>query len=407
MKRTALIKIGFVSNIFEWYDFVIYAYLAAVIGQLFFPSTDQYIALIKAFILFSVSYLVRPIGSIFFGILADKYTRSFVLRASLILMAIPTLVIAFLPTYAQAGIFASAGLIILRLIQGFAAGGELPISACYMYEASPSGSKGFYSSFVAASSMTGVLLGSITIGILYAVLGSKTMLEWGWRVPFFLGFIGVIFVFYIRRKIVEPEKTPLKTNISTLHGIVENWFPMLQVIMLNAFISIAFYLLFVWMPSYLHVFLKLSSVAAFTSSSLSLFFLIVFTLIFGYFSPKLGRRNMAITSIITILILCYPMFHLLKHGNFLLVVLVQLIFAVCMGFIQGINMEMMASRFSHYFRGRGISIGFTLSTAVFGGLAPTLSSYLIHKTHSDISPILFLIASCLIALPVALTLKNK
>ncbi|MCF6777290.1 MFS transporter [Thiotrichales bacterium 19X7-9] len=401
----SLIKIGFVSNIFEWYDFSIYAYLAVIIGEHFFPSSDDYIAIIKVFLLFAISYLIRPIGSIFFGRIADKYSRSLVLKISLIIMAIPTFLICILPTYAQVGMIATFSMVILRLLQGFAAGGELPISACYMYESAPSDRKSFYCSFVAASSMTGVLVGSVIVTILYYILGDKLMMQWGWRIPFLLGFIGIIFVFYIRKDIVEPQRNNSK-YIRTKKCISSHKLSMLQVVLLNAFISISFYLLFVWMPSYLHVFLMIPSKFAFVSSSVSLLLLICFTLLFGYLAPKIGRKNLAILSIISIMLLAYPAFQLLKHGNFLLVVIAQIIFALCLSFIDGINMEMMGSRFKDYFRGRGISIGFTLSTAVFGGTAPVICSYLIHTTGSDLSPIIFLIVACIIALPFALTLKN-
>lgn len=409
LKKQHLISIGFLGNVFEWYDFSVYAYLAVIIGQLFFDANNPKIALVKAFFLFSVSYLIRPIGSFFFGYLADRYSRSLVMKVSLVVMAIPTAIIAILPTYTGVGVLATALLIFLRLIQGFAAGGELPGSACYIYESATDRKKMFYCSFVASSSMLGVLLGSIMVSILYWLFSQHDILSWAWRIPFVIGFFITLFILYIRKNIVEPKsESDEKLHYEkTKTAIQHNKWPLIQVILLNAFISIAFYLLFVWMPSYLHVFLHVSAKQAFLSSTIGLFSLIMFTLFFGYFAMKIGRRTLALCSVISIMLLSYPLFVLLKGGSFGLIIIAQLVFALCLSCIDGINMEMMASRFGRAFRGRGVSIGFTLSTAIFGGTAPTICSYLINKTGSDSSPIIFLILACLVALPAAITLNQR
>ncbi len=410
MNKKLLISVGFLSNVFEWYDFSIYAYLAVIIGGLFFPSENEKMAYVKVFFVFSLSYLIRPIGSVFFGYLADRYSRQKSLQLSLLMMAIPTVMIGLLPTQANIGVSATFLLIVLRLVQGFAAGGELPGSACYIYEMAPDKKKVFYCSFVASSSMLGVLSGSTMVSILYWTLNQDQLLSWGWRIPFLIGALIAIFIFYVRNNMPEPEKEFSKTTENyekTVQGIKSNAWPLGQVILLNAFISIAFYLLFVWMPSYLQIFLNVKAKQALLSSTLALSALIIFTLIFGYLADKIGRKTLALSSIFSIFILAYPLFTCLKEGTFLLILLTQLLFALCLSFIDGINMESMASRFKQPFRARGMGIGFTLSTALFGGTAPLICSYLIARTGSDISPILFLMLAGVIALPAAFSLKQR
>ena len=158
---------------------------------------------------------------------------------------------------------------------------------------------------------------------------------------------------------------------------------------------------------FLHVFLHITAKQAFLSSSIGLVVLIMCTLVFGYFAMYIGRKTLALCSIISIMLLSYPSFILLKTASFWLLLTIQIIFAVCLSGIDGVNMEMMASRFARECRGRGVSVGFTLSTAIFGGTAPTICSYLIHKTGSDIAPVVFLISACLIALPAAMTLAQR
>jgi MHS family proline/betaine transporter-like MFS transporter len=135
--------------------------------------------------------------------------------------------------------------------------------------------------------------------------------------------------------------------------------------------------------------------------------LIVFTLIFGALAPKIGRRNLALISITSIFILTYPLFMILKEGSLIGVILVQIVFALSLSCIEGIYVEMMASQFKDAFRARGLGLSFTLPTAIFGGIAPTVCSYLIYKTDSDISAIGFLMVMCLFALPAAMTLKQS
>lgn len=127
-----LLRIGVVANIFEWYEFTIFGFLAPLLGELFFKSTRPIISLIQSFSVFSLSYVARPLGSLFFGLMGDRIGRVASVRLSLILMSVPTFLIGLVPTYDQVGILAITSLVILRLIQGFAAGGELPgIALCF------------------------------------------------------------------------------------------------------------------------------------------------------------------------------------------------------------------------------------------------------------------------------------
>lgn len=413
MRKNRIISVGFLANVAEWYDFSIYAYLAPTIGLLFLNSNQPKVALIRAFFWFTISYVARPIGSLFWGYYGDCYGRKLALKICLVFMAIPTFLIGILPTYGQVGIIASIFLIILRLIQGFAAGGELPISACYVYEISPLEKKNFFCSIVAASPMLGVLLGSITTFLIYTLFSQKELIDYAWRIPFLLGILVFLFIWYIRngidessefQAIVSFKKNSFKEYLCSVCSLT-NLIRMFQIIILYMFIQSSFYLLFLWMPSYLNIFLSITKNVSFLSNIIGISALVGFTIIVGYFANAKLYKKIIIFSSLAITISVFPLFILLQSKNFFIIILVQIFFAICLGSIDGIIVNILASNFSTETRCSNINIAFTLPSAVFGGFLPTLCSYLIYKTNINLIPVFVLIITGLLTLPIALKSK--
>lgn len=399
--------IGFFGNIFEWYDFSVFAYLATVLGKVFFVSQTPEIALLKTFTVFSISYLVRPIGSIFFGALGDRVGRVYTLKLSMMLMAAPAFFIGLLPSFKTGGFVVVVILIALRLLQGFAAGGEFPGSACYVYEASNSQNKGFFCSVVAASPMLGVLCGSLAATIVFFLFSNAEVIRWAWRLPFLFSAVIVAFLFYIRKEMTDEGMDVKSDKPRPLHTLIKSHYrPMLKLMMLYTFISISFYLLFVWMPSYLHVYIGFSHQSAFLLSTVGLGALILSTMFFGYVSKRIGERNLAVFSILSITIAAYPAFIILQYNSLVLAYGVLLFFALCLGCIDGVIMSIMGDLFTKEIRCSGMSISFTIPTAVLGGLSPTVCTYLIYKTGWVLSPVLFLVLAGLVGLPAAFSLKK-
>jgi MFS transporter, MHS family, proline/betaine transporter len=403
-----MLLVGFLGNIAEWYDFSVYAYFAIAIGQVFFGTSNVTTALIQAFFVFSMSFLIRPFGSVFFGYIADKFGRGKSLKMSLLVMAIPTVLIGVLPTYKEWGLVATFLLIILRLIQGFAAGGELPVSACYLYEASANykNKRGFFCSFVIVSSLLGTFLGSFIAYILNILMAKKAMLTWGWRVPFLVGFIMFFVILWIRKNVMV--KDAIKDN-----GKKENLFrellkykmSVISVVGLYAFLQTSLYILFIWMPSYLRVFVNVSGSIGLFGSSIGLFVLAICTLLFGYLSDYIRPRTLIIFSVISISILAYPLFLLLSQHHSM-IVWVQLIFALCLGAIDGVVILVIGGLFKSNVRCLGMSVGSTFSSSIFGGLAPTLCNYVINRTGNVMFPVFLLVVVGIIALPIALNVER-
>lgn len=185
-------EIACITNVFEWYEFTIYSFLAIPIGMAFFNSKSPKMAILESLFVFAFSYLVRPLGSIFFSYIGDKYHSSIALKYSMIAMAIPTALIGILPGYDEIGLLAPSSLVTLRFIQGFAAGGELPSCASFLYEVSSNDdNKNIICSMTNIGGMIGVLLASFSVYVLYSFFSSDEIIKWYWRIPFILSILWI------------------------------------------------------------------------------------------------------------------------------------------------------------------------------------------------------------------------
>ena len=196
---------SFLGNFIEWFDYASYSYLATVIAMVFFPAEDRAVAVMSTFGVFALSFLVRPIGAIFWGNMGDKKGRKWALSVSILLMSGATFLIGCLPGYAVIGVGAPLLLLLLRMVQSFSASGEYAGAATFLAEYAPSNHRGLYCSLVPASTATGLLIGSALATFMFMTWGhdSSFVTEWGWRIPFLLaGPLGLI-THYIRTRVSD------------------------------------------------------------------------------------------------------------------------------------------------------------------------------------------------------------
>ena len=407
MKLKKIFLISFFGNAFEWYDFAIFAYLATFLGIVFFPKSNEKLALMQVFLVFFISYRARPIGSIIFGHIGDKIGRGISLKYSLFLMGIPSFLIAFIPINSSYIFYSVSIFIFLRLIQGIAAGGELPGSICYAYETSSDNEKNFMSSAVIAGSMLGMLSGSLIATILSCTLKTEQIINWGWRIPFFIGGFILIFLYYIRNGI-SCNKETFYEKINPLKYAIKNEYKSIAIIvMLYCFIQTSFYILFVWLPSYLNIYLNLARTESLVASSFGLSMLILFTLFFGYTANFFGKKKMVLYSAVVMILFSYPAFILIGFKNIQLIFFIIFIFALILGCCEGASASIMCDIFPKKIRCTGISVAFTLSSAVFGGGTPVLCSYLINKTGYTLIPVFLLFFASIAGLIAFYMLKNN
>src|SRR5471032_2877318 len=194
------------GNAMEWFDFGVYGFVAFALGQVFFPGADPGIQMIAALATFSVPFLVRPLGCLFFAALGDKFGRQKVLSVTIIIMSVSTFCIGLIPGYATIGIWAPILLLLAKLAQGFSVGGEYTGAAIFVSEYSPDRKRGFLSSWLDFGSIAGFVLGAGVVILISSIVGEQNFLDWGWRIPFFvaapLGLIGI----YLRHALEETDR---------------------------------------------------------------------------------------------------------------------------------------------------------------------------------------------------------
>src|SRR6476620_9207954 len=192
-----------VGTMIEWYDFYIFGSLASVISPLFYPSGNDTLALIAYLSTFAVGFVVRPFGALFFGRIGDRVGRKYAFLVTLVIMGGATALIGVLPTYARIGIAAPIALLVIRVLQGLALGGEYGGAAVYVAEHVPDGRRGFFTSFIQITATLGLFLSLAVILIVQSRMSRETFAAWGWRIPFLVSIVLVGISLYIRSRMKE------------------------------------------------------------------------------------------------------------------------------------------------------------------------------------------------------------
>jgi MFS transporter, MHS family, proline/betaine transporter len=396
--RNKKILAGTVGNTLEWYDFAVYGYLAPIIAQQFFPSSSPTVSLISTFGVFAAGFLMRPIGSLLLGHIADKAGRSKALLLSVALMAIPTTLIAFLPTYESIGIAAPILLTVLRLLQGLSVGGEYTGSSVYLYEIANKERRSFIVSWALVGATFGILLGSGVAAVATSLLPADDLATWGWRVPFAFGLLVGLTGFMIRSgtKADQTDQPPSPHDPVSVpvREVVRNHRPaLLRTIACNVLNGVGFYLTFVYLTTYLVAYSKLTESKALSINTGVMIVFMFLVPAVGYLADKTNRRILLLIGSGGVAVLGLPMFWLLHHHDTAMVVLGQLGLAVVLAFFFAPLMATMIAQFPRSVRVTGYSIGYNIPLALFGGTAPLVATYLIDKTHLQLAPAFYLIAA--------------
>lgn len=394
-----------IGNATEWFDYGIYAYGVSYISTALFPgSTAQ--ATLFALATFAISFLVRPLGGLFWGPLGDRYGRRTVLALTIIMMSAATLCIGLIPTYSSAGFWAPALLVLLRLVQGFSTGGEYGGAATFMAEYAPDERRGFYGSFLEVGTLAGFSLGALLMLCFAMILGDDAMRQWGWRLPFLvaapLGMAGL----YLRSRI---EDTPVfrevqgigareRGHLGELRDLLRCFRrPLFVLGMLVIALNFVNYTLLSYMPTYLELRLGLSSQQALYVPIVGMLFMMPFLPAAGALSDRIGRKPLWWASLSGLLVMAIPSYYLMATG----------IFGAFVGFgILGLlyvpQLATISSTFPAMFpthvRFAGVAIGYNVSTSLFGGTAPVLNSWAIASTGDLFFPAYAMMASCIIAI---------
>jgi MHS family proline/betaine transporter-like MFS transporter len=402
--RRRVVTASFIGNFVEWFDYAVYGYLAGIISSVFFPEADRQTALLATFGVFAISFFVRPLGGFFWGHIGDRLGRRKALSLSIVIMSVATFCIALIPGYGTIGILAPVLLLLVRVVQGFSASGEYAGASAFLVEYAPAHRRGLYAAVVPASTAAGLLLGSLLAALLTATLSESQLHDWGWRLPFLLaapmGLIGR----YIRTKLEDtPAFRALAEDKEGTKAPARDMFRNNRkqliiatgAVLLNA---VGFYVILSYMPTYLAEELGFGAGESFLATTIALASYIGFIFLTGIASDRFGRKTMLLIASVLFMLVTVPAFMLLDTGNFLVIVLVQILLGGMLTLNDGTLPSFLAELFPTKTRYSGFAVSFNLSNALFGGTAPFMATLLIGLTHNKLAPGWYLVAASLVSL---------
>ncbi|SEJ14069.1 MULTISPECIES: MFS family transporter [unclassified Variovorax] len=361
------------GNLVEWFDFYVYAFSALYFAPAFFPKSDPTAQLLNTAGVFAAGFLMRPIGGWLFGRVADRLGRKTSMLISVTMMCGGSLVIAFLPTYAQIGAWAPFLLLMCRLFQGLSVGGEYGTTATYMSEVALRGQRGFFSSFQYVTLIGGQLLAVLVIVVLEQLLTETELKAWGWRIPFVIGAIAAVVALLLRRTLHETQTAEAKANkeAGSMAGLFKHHTPaFLTVLGYTAGGSLIFYTFTTYMQKYLVNTVHLPIKTASYVMTGALFVYMCMQPVFGALSDRIGRRNNMLLFGGLGTLATVPILTALQHTTSPVLAFVLIIVALAIvSFYTSISGIVKAEMFPPEVRALGVGLAYAVANAIFGGSA--------------------------------------
>ncbi|MCE2831349.1 MAG: MFS transporter [Oxalobacteraceae bacterium] len=411
--RNRQIFAAVIGNALEWYDFVIYGFMTVIISRLFFPADSEYASLLIAMATFGVGFFMRPVGGVLIGLYADRRGRKAALQLIILLMTIATAMIAFAPTYAAIGIAAPAIMVLARLLQGAATGGEFASATAFLIESSPPERRGFFGSLQMVGQSIAALSGATAGMLVTQGLTPEQIDDWGWRLPFLFGLLIGPVGLWMRRHLSETEEFVAASQDETQHlGLIavlrEHLRDVLVCFGLVVSATIMFYVVLIYMPTYAKTQLNIPLKDAFTAQVAGLIFLTVLIPLFGILSDRIGRRAVLMLAALLYLVLTYPMMAwMLAEPSLIRLAIMQvaLCSAIAVGF--GAISTALAEQFPVRQRSTGLALAYNMAVMIFGGFAQLIVTWLIKETGSLLAPSFYVMFGATIGLVAAYFINDR
>ena len=394
------------GNAMEWFDFGVYSYIVSTLSQVFFQELPENMRLIATFATFAIAFLVRPLGGMFFGPLGDRVGRQKVLAATMIIMAVSTFCIGLIPSYASIGIVAPILLLIARLVQGFSTGGEYGGAATFIAEYSPDRQRGFMGSWLEFGTLGGYVLGAALVTAITAAMSPEALLDWGWRIPFFiagpLGLIGL----YLRLKLeetpafqaleesAEPQET--HSHSAFFKRLTKHWRELVICVGLVLVFNVTDYMLLSYMPTNLSSNLKYDTHHGLMMILLVMLLMMVIQPFLGLLCDRVGRRPVVMVGCIGTFLLAWPCFMLIQQGTHLSIFVGLMILAALLNCFTSTMPSTLPALFPTSIRYGALAIAFNVSVSVFGGTTPLVTAWLIDVTNNLMMPAIYMMGAAAI-----------
>lgn len=409
LQPSRILIAGAFGNLFEWYDYAVYGILATFIGHAMLPANNAK-SVLATFAIFWAGFAMRPFGGIAIGWVGTAYGRKPALYVSLIAMGLGTLMIGLVPSYAKIGDSAPILLLAARMIQSFSAGGEWGIGTSFLAEWAPEGKRGFWTSWVSVSVAVGSFLASASSASIILILDADDMQSWGWRVPFLFGAVLGVFGLWLRAAINETpafieaarqqgaiDPSNLRENLRcafTAIGVIMHW-------------TVCYYVLLIYLPTYIQVHVHLTSVQSTVSNAISLLVIATTIPCVGLLSDRYGRKKFLLCSCLIVFFGTIPaLWILVEEQTFPLAIAVQLIFGFANALYSGAAPAVLVELFPAKSRSLWLTSSYAIAATLFGGSAPVISELLIHQTGNALAPAAYVLVASFISFITVLCLRN-
>lgn len=396
-----------IGNALEFYDFVLYGILATTFVPLFFPATNPALSVISAYVLFSIGFLLRPMGVFLWGHIADKYGRKPVLLITITLVSIPAVGIACLPTYDAIGIFAPILLLFFRSIQGLSYSGEMPTALACIYELSPKNRTVFYTGLMEVSAISGTILALLITILFMLLLPEKDFSEWGWRIPFMVSIIAIIFLSYIRILFVETLTTKNSHRFPVIQAIKTQWKSIIGIIFLIAPNCICFYSYTAYIPNVIKQYTEYTHLQSLIFSALSFFYILIVIFVASYLINKRHVKLILFIAISGMFISNFFIHYAIEYNVKTIYLILSILgIGLFLGMLYSVHLPLIVNQSDCSLRVSSVGLGVNISVVLFGGTAPLVNEYLTNSFNSNITPAIYFMLISLIALFCVYKMKN-
>lgn len=404
-----------VGNAMEWFDFGIYSFLAVIMGKVFFPELSGGLQLVYTFATFSAAFLVRPIGGAIFGRLGDRIGRKKVLTIAFVMMALATLSIGLIPSYATIGAAAPILLLLARMVQGFSAGGEYSGAMTFIAESTPDKKRGFLASGLEVGTIIGFSVGAAVVLLLTYTLGEAKMLEWGWRIPFFIAgptaLIGLYFQNHMEEtpafKAMQESTEHHKKEQGSIKDIfAHHWRTILIGMILVWFYNAVNYMVLSYMPAHLNAVLGFGETKGLLILLMVMIATIPIILTMGYLSDRMGGKRVVLGGLTGLILLAIPAFKMIGSGSGGQAFAGLMILAAFLAFFQGAMPALLPSLFFTEVRYGALAITYNISASFLGGTTPLTMTWLDEVTGNHMIPAYYLVGTCLIGVAAMFFVKE-
>jgi MHS family proline/betaine transporter-like MFS transporter len=398
------LAVAALSTVVEWYDFTLYLYFATVISRVFFGGGGAGLAATLGG--FAVAYLMRPVGAVVLGHIADRHGRRPMLLLSMAIMSLAMLLTALLPTLGQIGPAAAWLLFGLRCVMGFSVGGEYTGVISYLLEGARAERRGLIASLAAASSEVGALLAVGLSAATVSVLSEAQLQAWGWRIPYLVGAALAGTVWLARSTMEEsPDFERLRADGALharplAHAVSRQWGALLRAFAISSLGSITYYVGITYVPAFLTTTGAIAEADSLWLSTVAAVAVILVTPFVGVLSDRFGRRPALIVLAACSAALPIAMFRLMSGGSIGAAMLGAVVLALVAGGVSAVGAIATGEQFTHESRASGLGLGYTVATVVFGGLTPYVAQRLVETTGSPLLPGIMIAVVAIAALPV-------